>query len=213
MAGCTCPAETAGAADAVYRRVLWTALVINAAMFLIEGTGGLLSRSVALQADAIDFLGDTAAYAMSLYVLSRSQRWRAGAAIVKGTAMGLFGAGVLANAAYHVISGTVPHALTMGGIGALALVANLACAGLLLRFRGGDSNRRSIWLCSRNDAIGNVAVVIAASGVFASGAGWPDVAVALVLATLAISACWQVLTQALGELRAVRAIVPVAGDD
>lgn len=212
MAACPCPTDSAGAADAPYRRALWAALIINAVMFVAEGAGGLLSRSVALQADAIDFLGDTAAYAMSLYVLSRSVRWRAGAAIVKGMAMGLFGAGVLANAAYHVATGTVPHALTMGGIGTLALIANLACAGLLLRFRSGDSNRRSIWLCSRNDAIGNVAVVIAASGVFATASGWPDAAVAGILATLAISACWQVLTQALGELRTARATVIAAGD-
>lgn len=199
--------------DPVYRRVLWAALLINGAMFLIEGSGSLFGRSVALQADAIDFLGDAAAYGISLFVLARPLRWRAAAALIKGSTMGLFGIAVLGNAFYHLLAGTVPHAWTMGGIGTLALIANLATAGLLLGFRRGDSNMRAVWLCSRNDAIGNVAVVVAASGVFATASGWPDVAVALILATLALTACRQILRQALRELRGAPVAVPAVGDD
>ncbi len=187
--------------DARYRRVLWLALAINAAMFAVEVVFGLIADSLSLQADALDFFGDAANYAISLALLGRAIRWRAGGAAIKGGAMALFGAWVLGAAIYRVFVGGVPDAAIMGAVGLLALFANLACAVLLFRFRRGDSNMRSVWLCTRNDAIGNVAVMLAAGGVLATGTGWPDVAVAAVMATLALTACRHVLKQAVGELR------------
>lgn len=192
----------AGKADRRYRRVLWTALAVNAAMFGIELSAGLAAGSVALQADALDFLGDAASYAISLFVLGLSLRWRAAAGMVKGLAMGAFGLWVIAATARQSMAGGVPEAGIMGIVGFLACAANVGVAVMLFRFRGGDSNRRSVWLCSRNDAIGNLAVVIAASGVFATGSAWPDLLVAAVMATLALTAAVQVLRQAAGELRA-----------
>ena len=206
---------SSGAVDlaaAAYRRVLWAVMLINAAMFLVEVTGGFLGRSTALQADAVDFLGDAVTYGITLYVIGKSVKWRASAALLKGAAMGTLGVWVLANAAYHVMIGSVPNAWSMGGIGTLAFAANMVSALLLVRFRNGDSNIRSVWLCSRNDAIGNVAVVFAATGVFATGTGWPDVAVAVVMAAFALTACHHVLKQAIGELRVSRPAAAGAAD-
>ncbi len=191
----------AARAKASYRRVLWAVLVINAAMFLIEAGAGLGAGSVALQADALDFLGDAANYGISLFVLGMAIRWRARAALIKGASMALFGLWVLGATAYNAVFLGVPDALVMGSVGALALLANVLGALLLFRYRGGDSNRRSVWLCSRNDAIGNLAVLAAASGVFATGTAWPDLAVASIMATLAVYAAVQVVRQALAELR------------
>ncbi len=187
-----------------YRRVLWTVLAINAAMFLVEGASGLAAGSVALQADALDFLGDAATYAISLYVLARSARWRAGAALLKGAAMGAFGLWVIGAAVYNAFGGGVPSAGIMGSVGVLAFVANLLCALLLFRFRKGDANIRSVWICSRNDALGNLAVIAAASGVLATGTAWPDLGVALIMAALALGGAATIIRQALGELGAVR---------
>lgn len=198
--GC-CDTASLDAAQASLRTVLWTALGINAAMFLVEGGAGLLSRSVSLQADALDFLGDSATYALSLFVVGRPLRWRAGAALAKGMAMALFGIWVIGATLHSALTSEVPSAVTMGTVGALAFVANIVCALLLFRFRGGDANMRSVWLCSRNDALGNLAVMVAATGVFASGTHWPDIAVAVVLATLALTASVQVVRQAMAELR------------
>ncbi|MFQ5765061.1 MAG: cation transporter [Rhodospirillales bacterium] len=185
-----------------YRRVLMTVLAINLTMFAVEMTAGLLGRSAALQADALDFLGDSATYAMTLMVLGMSLRWRASAAMVKGLGMGGFGLWVIGVTVYHLIQGTLPSAAIMGGTGLAALGANLASAVLLYRHRRGDSNRRSVWLCSRNDAIGNIAVIAAAGAVWATGANWPDLAVGAVIAALALSSAAAVIRQALGELRA-----------
>ena len=185
-----------------YRRVLWVVLAINAFMFVTEMTAGVWGKSVALQADALDFLGDSATYAMTLIVLGMSLRWRAGAAMIKGLAMGGFGIWVMAATVYHMSRGTLPDFNLMGGVGALALLANAVSAGLLYRYREGDSNMRSVWLCSRNDAIANIAVIIAASGVWASGSGWPDLAVGGIIAALALSSSFVVIRQARGELRA-----------
>ncbi len=185
-----------------YRRVLWLVLVINATMFFVEGVAGLLAGSVALQADALDFLGDAALYAISLYVLTRSLRHRASASLLKGSVMGLFGAWVFGNSLYKFVAGGVPSAEVMGAVGFVALAANVGSAALLYRFRAGDSNMRSVWLCSRNDALGNIAVLLAASGVFATGSAWPDLVVGLILASLALSSSFQVIRQAVGELRA-----------
>ena len=184
------------------RRVLIIVLVINAGMFGVEITAGLAAQSVSLQADALDFLGDAASYAITLFVLTLSLRWRAAAALLKGVSMGLFGLFVLAAAIYHTIGGTLPGAGIMGSVGFAALVANVICALLLVGFREGDANMRSVWLCSRNDAIGNIAVLAAAGGVLATDAGWPDAAVAVVMASLALTSSWQVIRHATAELRA-----------
>ena len=183
-----------------YRKILWVALAINAAMFIVEVVGGFSSGSVSLMADAIDFFGDAMNYAISLLVLSMSLMWRARAALVKGITMGLFGLFVLASAIWSFIHGKVPEPYTMGLIGMLALVANVSVALMLYAYREGDANMRSVWLCSRNDAIGNLAVILAAVGVFGSGSAWPDVLVALIMAGLGLSASIQVSRQALREL-------------
>lgn len=189
-------------ADARYRRILWIALLINAAMFGIEAGAGWHAGSVSLLADAVDFFGDAANYALSLFALALAPLWRSRAALVKGAAMGGYGVFVLGSAAWSMAQGAVPEAATMGKIGLLALLANLTVAALLYAYRNGDANMRSVWLCTRNDAIGNVAVMLAALGVFGSGAGWPDIVVAAVMGALGLSAASTVIRQAQGELRA-----------
>jgi Co/Zn/Cd efflux system component len=184
-----------------YRRVLWAALIINAVMFAVEGIAGMAAGSVSLQADALDFFGDAANYALSLSVLSMALVWRARAALVKGLSMGLFGVWVLGAAAYNVMTGATPIAITMGAIGFLALIANVGVAVMLYRFRQGDANMRSVWLCSRNDAIGNAAVMVAALGVFGTGTLWPDIVVAAVMAGLALSASVETVRAAMQELK------------
>lgn len=183
-----------------YRRVLWVALALNAAMFAVEIAGGLAARSTALLADAIDFAGDAANYGLSLAVLGMSLRHRAAAALVKAASMGLFGLLVLARAGQAAAEGLPPEPLTMGAIGGLALAVNVGVALLLYRFRDGDANRRSVWLCTRNDALGNIAVLIAALGVFGTGTAWPDLAVAATMAGLALYSSVAVIGQARREL-------------
>jgi Co/Zn/Cd efflux system component len=188
--------------DSRFRKALWIALVLNALMFGVELTGGISADSKSLLADAVDFLGDAANYAISLSVLALGALWRARAALIKGVSMGLYGVGILATVAYGVSQGNVPEPVTMGVIGALALATNVGVAVLLYAFREGDANMRSVWLCSRNDAIGNVAVMAAASGVFFSGSAWPDLLVATGMAVLALSGAMQVIRQARQELGA-----------
>ena len=183
-----------------YRRILWIALLVNALMFVVEIGAGLRAGSVALLADALDFLGDSANYAISLWVLGLGLAVRARAAQFKALSMLLFGLGVLAAALWNFWQGSVPSAPTMGVVGTLALIANLAVAALLYSYREGDSNMRSVWLCTRNDALGNIAVLVAALGVFGTGSAWPDLLVASIMASLAISAAVQVLRQARREL-------------
>lgn len=194
------PTATADAPTPRMRRVLWIALIINAAMAAIEIGGGLQSASVALLADAIDFLGDAANYGLSLAVLGLGLAWRARAAAFKGWSMGLYGLGVLAHAVWSAANGRTPEPVTMGLIGLLALAANLTVAVLLYRYRDGDANMRSVWLCTRNDAIGNLAVLAAAAGVFGTGSRWPDLLVAAGMALLALSAAFSVVRQARAEL-------------
>jgi len=184
-----------------YRRILWTALAVNLAMFAVEIGAGLQAGSVSLLADSLDFLGDSANYGISLLVLGMAVSWRARAAQLKALSMLLFGLGVLGAALWHWWVGEVPSAPTMGVVGTLALLANLGVAVLLYAYREGDSNMRSVWLCTRNDALGNLAVLGAALGVFGTGSAWPDLIVASIMASLAISAAVQVLRQADGELR------------
>jgi len=182
------------------RRVLWIALIVNLAMSGIEIASGLASGSVSLLADAVDFAGDAANYGLSLSVLALGLAWRARAALVKAVSMGAFGGAVIARAAWSALNGVPPEALTMGLVGTLALVANLGVAALLYAFRDGDANMRSVWLCTRNDVIGNLAVLVAALGVFETGNAWPDLGVATVMALLAINAAFSVWSQARGEL-------------
>lgn len=188
--------------DPRYRRILWIALFVNAGMFLVELAGGWTAGSVSLLADAVDFFGDAANYGLSLFVLAMAPVWRSRTALIKGLTMGGYGLFVLGTAAWNLAQGTVPEATTMGTIGFLALIANLSVAVLLYTYRNGDSNMRSVWLCTRNDAIGNVAVMLAALGVFGTGAGWPDIAVAGVMGVLGLTAARTVIKQAQGELKA-----------
>ena len=187
--------------DRTYRRILWIALLVNAGMFGIELFSGWAAGSVSLLADAVDFFGDAANYAVSLFVLGLASIWRSRTAFIKGLTMGGYGVFVLGASAWNVVSGTVPEHVTMGAIGSLALLANLSVAVLLYAYRNGDSNMRSVWLCTRNDAIGNVAVMLAALGVFGTGSGWPDIVVASVMGVLGLTAARTVITQARGEMR------------
>ncbi len=190
--------------DPRWRRVLWIALLINAAMFGVEIVAGVAADSRALQADALDFLGDAANYAISLGVAGMALAWRARAALLKAATMLMFGLYVFGSTLWGFIAGSAPHAETMGVIGALALAANLLVALMLYRYRTGDANMRSVWICSRNDAIGNLAVLAAALGVFGTGQGWPDLVVAGIMAGLAIWGGVEVFRQARGELATIR---------
>jgi Co/Zn/Cd efflux system component len=187
-----------------WRRALWIALAVNAFMFLAEIAAGVAAGSASLQADGIDFLGDAANYAISLGVAGMGLTWRARAALLKGWSLGLLGAAVLLSTAWHAYAGTLPRAAAMGIVGTLALLANAGVALMLYRFRTGDANMRSVWICSRNDAIGNLAVLAAAGGVFGTGTAWPDLIVAAIMAALGISGGWQVVRQANAELRRPR---------
>jgi len=203
--GCANPPATQSTR---YRRVLWAALAINTAMFVIELGAGLQAGSVSLLADAVDFFGDAVNYGISLLVLGLALTWRARAALFKGLTMGAFGVFVLGWAVWSAAAGTVPDPVTMGAIGALALTANVAVAVMLYAWRDGDANMRSVWLCSRNDAVGNVAVMAAALGVFGTGSAWPDLIVAAVMGVLALTAARSIIQQARAELRFVRADCP-----
>ncbi|GAB5469575.1 MAG: cation diffusion facilitator family transporter [Rhodospirillales bacterium] len=204
MACCPNTVSTDAAGDRPgYRRILWIVLTINALMFLVEILAGLAAGSAALQADALDFFADAANYAISLFVLSLSLRWRATAALIKGISLALFGIWILVTVAWHGAQGTVPAWSTMGWVGAAALIANLACLALLYAWRHGDANRRSVWICSRNDVLANLAVLAAALGVFGTGAGWPDLVVAGIMALLALQGAVTIVRQALAELRSL----------
>lgn len=185
---CSCPGPELKTPGTGFRRALWIALWVNLAMFFVEGVASLTSGSVSLMADAIDFFGDSANYILSLCVLNMGLLWRGRAAMVKGITMTAFGAIVWARALWVLQQGTTPEPLTMGSVGLLALVANLSVALILFKFRDGDSDMRSVWLCSRNDAISNLAVMAAALGVFGTASAWPDLVVAAIMGTLAITA-------------------------
>src|SRR5512147_1735559 len=206
MTGCcshdNCAGDNKGGNSPAWRRALWIALAVNAAMFAGEIIAGVAAGSASLQADALDFLGDSANYAISLGVAGLGLAWRARAALLKGWGLLALGTWVLGSTVWHLYAGTLPEANVMGAVGILALVANTAVALILYRFRKGDSNMRSVWICSRNDAIGNIAVVAAAAGVFGTGTGYPDLIVAVVMAGLGIAGGWQIIRQARGELRA-----------
>lgn len=189
--------------DPRYRRVLIVALILNAGMFVTEVVTSQLAGSVALLADALDFLGDSATYSISLFVLPLGLAVRAKAALFKAATMLVMGLGVSVSALWRVFHVTLPDAPVMGIVGFAALAVNVGVAALLVIHRNGDANRRSVWLCSRNDAIGNVAVIAAAGAVATTRAGWPDIVVALAMATLALSGAWTILRQARAELAQV----------
>ena len=191
------------------RKALWIALIINAGMFVVELSAGLAGGSAGLQADAMDFMGDAAGYGISLAVLSMAAVWRTRAAMLKGATMLLFGLWVAGTIVYHSQNGTVPSYELMGGIGLAAMAANIVCAVILFRFRGTDANMRSVWLCTRNDVLSNIAIVIAASGVWASGSGLPDLIVAAIIAGLAITGATDVLKRVRQEFRD---LAPAGGD-
>jgi len=187
--------------DKAYRRILWIVLIINFVMFLVEVIAGVAAGSVSLQADALDFLADSANYAISLFVVGMALRRRAQAAMFKGMTMALFGLWVIGNTLWHVFYGDVPDAMTMGVVGVAALISNAVVFALLWAYRHGDSNMRSVWVCSRNDVIGNFAVLLAALGVFGTGTAWPDIIVAAIMATLAMQGAFVVMKQAHNEMK------------
>lgn len=191
------------APDPRYRKVLWIALIINAAMFLIEAIASVQSHSASLLADSMDFLGDAGNYGVSLFVLGMGAVWRSRAAYAKGLIMGTFGVLVLVRTLWFGLDGRTPVAETMGIVGVLAFAANGVVAWLLYAFRDGDANMRSVWLCTRNDMIGNLAVLLAALGVFGTAESWPDIAVAFIMATLGLSAAREVIGRARQELLSV----------
>ncbi|WP_168558123.1 MULTISPECIES: cation transporter [unclassified Novosphingobium] len=196
--GCEAPEDKTR--DKAWRRALWIALTINGAMFVLEIGAGLSAQSASLRADALDFLGDTANYAISLSVAGLALQWRARAALAKGISLVLLACWVLGSTIWMMMAHALPAAGTMGAVGFAALLANMACALLLWRHREGDANRRSVWICSRNDAIGNLAVVAAALGVFGTGTGWPDLIVAAVLGGLGLWGGTQIIRHARAEL-------------
>lgn len=201
MAGC-CDHDVRfeGVSDA-YKRRLWLVIAINAAMFAVEISAGQAAQSQALKADALDFLGDALTYGLSLAVIGMSLRVRATAALVKGMSLMAMGLWVLGTTLYRVLYTGVPEAEIMGLIGFLALGANLASVLLLMAYKDGDANVRSVWLCSRNDAIGNVAVMLAALGVWGTASGWPDLIVAGLMAALFVNSSVQIIRQSLQERR------------
>ncbi|XWN29267.1 MAG: cation transporter [Devosia sp.] len=202
--GCCDHGNRFDGASAGFRRALWIVIAINAAMFVVEMTAGTLAQSQALKADALDFLGDTMTYTISLMVIGMSLRVRATAALVKGVSLGLMGLWVFGTTLYQVLVLGVPNAPVMGVVGALALAANVASVIILVRYKDGDANVRSVWLCSRNDAIGNIAVMGAAAGVLFTGTAWPDLVVAALMAGLFLWSSVQIIRQASEELRHAR---------
>lgn len=185
-----------------YRRRLWLVIALNATMFVVEMSAGHLAKSQALQADALDFLGDALTYGISLAVIGASVRARTNAALAKGLSLLLMGLWVFGSTVYRVFYVGLPQAEIMGLVGFLALLTNLASVLLLVRYKDGDANVRSVWLCSRNDAIGNIAVMVAALGVWTTATGWPDLIVATIMAGLFLSSSFLIVRQALDERRA-----------
>ena len=201
---CEVKAEEVSKLRGEHRKVLIVVLVINAVLFVVEAGAGLLAHSTALLADSLDMLGDSLVYGFSLYVLWRSAEWRTTAAVLKGIVMTLFGIGVLAEAVYKMSAAVVPVAGTMGLIGLLVLLGNGLCFLLLFRHRSDDLNMRSTWLCSRNDIIANLSVLLAAAGVRAFNSGWPDIVVGVAIAGLFLKGAWTVLQESFAEMQRLK---------
>ena len=201
---CEAKEEELRTLGAQHKNVFTIVLVVNAVLFVVEAGAGLLAHSTSLLADSLDMLGDSLVYGFSLYVLWRSAEWKAVAAMVKGTVMALFGIGVLIEAIYKIAAGLVPVAETMGVIGFVVLLGNGLCFWVLFRHRSDDLNMRSTWLCSRNDIIANLAVLVAAGGVALWGSAWPDVVVGAIIALLFLRTAWTVLNESIREYRIVK---------
>lgn len=184
-----------------YMRILWLVIGLNAGMFGVEMTAGLFAQSQALQADALDFLADSVTYALSLWVIGKSVSMRTAVAMAKGLNLSMMGAWVVFSTLYQMTVFHSPEPATMSGVALAALLVNVVSVILLVSYKDGDANVRSVWLCSRNDAIGNVAVILAASGVWATQSGWPDLIVAMLMAGLFLSSSLQIIRQALAERR------------
>ncbi len=199
--GDTCSDITFEGLSASYKKILWVVVSINFAMFLVESVAGFLADSTALKADALDFLGDAATYAATLLVIGKPLEIRSLIALIKGLSLGVMAIFVLGFTLYRVFVTGDPEPFTMGAIGFMALFANMVSVILLMKYREGDSNVRSVWLCSRNDAIGNIAVMLAGAGVFATGTVWPDIIVAFVIAGLFMHSSIKITNQALSERR------------
>lgn len=208
MAGCSCSSDLKfDGISARYRKILVIVIAINAAMFVVEFGAGLFADSMALQADALDFLGDTLTYGVTLLAIGQALRWRAYAAVFKGLTLAAMGLWVLGSTLYRVVVLGIPNEMIMGSVAALALAANLSSVLLLLRYRDGDANVRSVWLCSRNDAIGNLAVILAAAAVHLLQSPWPDLLVAFLMALLFLHSAYLILRQARAEIHA-QALAP-----
>lgn len=211
MAGCNCGSNLKfDGLSLEYKRRLWLVISLNGLMFLVEVGGGLFAASQALLADALDFLGDTLTYSITLLVIGMPLKWRAKAALFKGLSLGVMGLWVIGSTAYHVFVLEVPRADVMGAIAFAALAANLSSVLLLRNYRNGDSNVRSVWLCSRNDAIGNIAVLLAAGSVWATATAWPDLMVAGLMASLFLWSSIQIVRQAIGELSTAQRTIDIA---
>jgi cation diffusion facilitator family transporter len=206
MSGCHdhCNESGQSGVSAEYRKVLWVCLIANAVMFVAQMIASYAAHSVSLLANSADFFSDAANYGISLYVLDQSLRQRAKASLFKGISLGLVGVWVAFETLHHALQPELPKPLIMAVISVVALAVNVGCAMLLYKYRGGDSNRESVWICSRNDAIGNIAVMIAAAGVFASSTIWPDIIVAAILGWLAVSGSWRIYRSAIKELKEAR---------
>ncbi|HBR97823.1 MAG TPA: cation transporter [Gammaproteobacteria bacterium] len=202
---CGCGKARFDGVDRRYITILWVVIALNGLMFFVEMTAGFRGQSQALKADALDFLGDSLTYGISLWVIGKSVNIRTSAAMLKGISLFLMAGFVLVSTAYRLIVLNSPHAFTMSTIGFLALAANLFSVMLLMRYKDGDANIRSVWLCSRNDAVGNVAVMLAAAAVWYWQSPWPDLLVALLMAGLFFSSATQILRQALDERREAQA--------
>ncbi|MFN7836130.1 MAG: cation transporter [Burkholderiaceae bacterium] len=206
MVGCkdSCGSSNENHIDEKYKRILYVCLIANAVMFGVQTMGSYEALSVSLLANALDFLSDAANYAISLFVLGKSLQARAKASYLKGVSLGLIGLWVAFETLQHALQPELPKPEIMTVISIVGLAVNIGCAVLLYRHRGGDSNRESVWICSRNDAIGNIAVIFAAGGVFASATAWPDIIVAAILGYLALSGAWQILRAARKDLNTHR---------
>jgi Co/Zn/Cd efflux system component len=200
MSASCCEAKEFDGMSAGFRRALIAVIIINAGMFVVEMLAGAAANSQALKADALDFIADAATYGMSLWVIGKPQRWRANAALIKAGSLFVMGGAILVLALYRAIFVAEPVAELMGGIALLALAANVASVLILMRWRDGDANVRSVWLCSRNDAIGNIAVFVSAGVVWLTHSHWPDIIVAIAMAGLFLSSAFQILTSARREL-------------
>jgi cation diffusion facilitator family transporter len=202
MVGCndSCGSSKETSIDSKYKKILWICLIANATMFAVQTVGSYEALSVSLLANALDFLSDAANYGISLFVLGKSLRAKAQASFLKGASLGIVGLWVAFETLQHALQPELPKPTIMTVISIIGLAVNVGCAVLLYRHRGGDSNRESVWICSRNDAIGNIAVILAAGGVFASATAWPDIIVAAILGYLALSGAWQILRVARKDL-------------